>query len=131
MATIALENGIIIIDFDDGELSPDGTIPTEQRRDIIFSVESARHGARSLERLSVLTIATAIGTIDSGPTIEVFCVIHNHKPLVRWKLGRWVKQIILSPQRAVELAKETRNAAIEAEQQCKWLELLEPAVFVK
>lgn len=129
MAELTIRDGLIIVDLND-EWSADGCAPAE-KRDVIFASNIAQHTANALEKLATMCLIpnAKVTHHDHGPSLEVFCIIHNQKPLVQWKLGRWVKELILSPARAIALAKETRAAAVEVERRAKWLELREPRAF--
>ena len=126
MAELSAANGYVIMDLDD-EWSVDGCRHAE-RRDILFAAAAALHLANGLQMLASSLLAGPLD--DNGPSVEVFCVIDGRKPLVRWKLGRWERQLRLSPLRALALASMTRGAAEAAERRLKWLEERDPATLV-
>lgn len=102
----------------------------ESKRDILFAVSSARHGASALETAASRAVATGFTVRDAAPGVDVFCVMDGGKPLVRWSLGRWTQRLYLSPARALALAQDTRAAAAEAERMARWRELREPAALM-
>ena len=122
-------SGRILVDLDDGEWSADGCLPAP-KRDVVFAAKIAKHTANALEKLAGMSVARGQTVIDRGPSVDVFCIISLGKPLVRWRLARWVKELFLSPMHAVELALRTRTAAVEAEEQCRWQEQREPEAFL-
>jgi hypothetical protein len=120
MAEVRRDGGSLVL-----RLSPDA------RRDVLLAAATAEQAADELEKLAALAVLAGDPPADRGPAVDVFCALDRGRPLVRWVLGRPAAEVVLSPARAVALARRTRLAAADAGRKARWLELREPAQLVR
>lgn len=102
-----------------------------ERRDPLFSVETAYHAAGFLEEYASAAAVSPPGPQDKEPSLTVDVIVNGAKPMVRWRFGWWSTRYFFSPPFAMRIAALTRIAARKAEKLLVWNEERDPMILLR